>query len=530
MTRKRFVLFLATFFLTALPGFASAAKTLVYCTEVSPDTFDPALASGTRDASATALYNRIVEFEPGTTKVRPGLAETWDVSDNGLSYTFHLRHGVKFHSIDGFTPTRDFNADDVLFTFDRQGNKQNPFNNYAGRQYIYFDGIGMPGLVAGWRKLDDYTVVMTLKAPHAPMLADLAMDFASVVSKEYADKLAVKKRLLDLAVKPVGTGPFQLVDYQQDAVIRYKANPDYWRGRPKIDDLIFAITTDANVRMAKLRAGECDLMPYPNPADLEAIKATPGIKIMRQEGLNTGYLAFNTLQKPFDDPRVRKAIDMAIDKKALVDVVFRGTGEVARNPLPPTSWAYDGTAPDDVYDPDAARQALAAAGIKDLHMKIWAMPVQRPYNPNAQRMAEMMQSDLARIGVTVDVVTYEWAEYLARSKPRDRDGAMLFGFTGDNGDPDNFLSVPLGCAGVGATNRANWCFPAFDDLLKQAAGIVDPDARAKLYMQAQRIFREQTPWVVIAHSVVSIPMRERVHGYVMDPFDHHDFSNVDVSE
>ncbi|MCA0029274.1 ABC transporter substrate-binding protein [Mesorhizobium sp. B263B2A] len=530
MTSKRSVLLLATLSLFALPVHDSMAKTLVYCTEASPDTFDPALASGTRDASATALYNRIVEFEPGTTKVRPGLAEKWEISDDSLTYTFHLRHGVKFHTVDGFTPSRDFNADDVLFTFERQADAQNPFHNYASRPYGYFDGMGMPRLVASWRKLDNYTVVMTLKAPHAPMLANLAMDFASVVSREYADRLLAEKRPLDLATKPVGTGPFQLVDYQQDAVIRYKANPDYWRGRPRIDDLIFAITTDASVRLEKLRAGECDVMPYPNPADLAAIKTAPGIKVMQQEGLNTGYLAFNTLQKPFNDPRVRKAIDMAIDRKALVDVIFRGTGEIARNPLPPTSWAYDKTTPDPVFDPDAARQALTDAGIKDLHMKVWAMPVQRPYNPNAQRMAEMIQSDLARIGVTVDIVTYEWAEYLARSKPVDRDGAMLFGFTGDNGDPDNFLSVPLGCAGVGATNRANWCFPAFDDLLRQAAGIVDLDARMKLYAQAQGIFREQTPWVVIAHSVVSIPMRERVQGYVMDPFDHHDFSNVDISE
>ncbi|TIX42301.1 MAG: ABC transporter substrate-binding protein [Mesorhizobium sp.] len=529
MTGKRLILLLASLVLSS-PALPSAAKTLVYCTEASPDTFDPALASGTRDASATALYNRIVEFEPGTTKVRPGLAEKWEVSDDGLTYTFHLRRGVRFHSIEGFTPTRDFNADDVLFTFERQGSAGNPFHNYAGRQYIYFDGIGMPDLVVGWRKLDDYTVVMTLKAPHSPMLADLALDFASVVSKEYADRLLAEKRPLDLATRPVGTGPFQLVDYQQDAVIRYKANPYYWRGRAKIDDLVFAITTDASIRMAKLRAGECDVMPYPNPADLEAIEAAPGIRLMQQEGLNTGYLAFNTLQKPFDDPRVRKAIDMAIDKKAIVDVVFRGTGELARNPLPPTSWAYDKSAPDDGYDPDGARRELAAAGVHDLRMKVWAMPVQRPYNPNARLMAEMIQSDLAKIGVGVDIVTYEWAEYLARSKARDRDGAMLFGFTGDNGDPDNFLSVPLGCAGVGTTNRANWCFAAFDALLKQAAAIVDPAARAKLYVEAQRLFREQTPWVVIAHSVVSIPMRERVRGYVMDPFDHHDFSGVDIQD
>jgi dipeptide transport system substrate-binding protein len=135
MTGNRLVLVLASIVLVS-PVLPSAAKTLVYCTEASPDTFDPAIASGTRDASATALYNRIVEFEPGTTRVRPGLAEKWEVSGDGLTYTFHLRHGVKFHSIDGFTPTRDFNADDVLFTFDRQANAENPFHNYAGRQYI----------------------------------------------------------------------------------------------------------------------------------------------------------------------------------------------------------------------------------------------------------------------------------------------------------------------------------------------------------------------------------------------------------
>ena len=163
-------------------------------------------------------------------------------------------------------------------------------------------------------------------------------------------------------------------------------------------------------------------------------------------------------------------------------------------------------------------------------MKLWAMPVQRPYNPNAARMAVMIQDDLAKVGVTVEIVTYEWAEYLARSKPIDRDGAILFGFTGDNGDPDNFLSVPLSCAGVGATNRANWCNPRFDALLKQAAMLVDQKERAKLYDEAQEIFKEEAPWVTIAHSVVSIPMRANVLNYVMDPFDHHDFSAVDIAE
>jgi dipeptide transport system substrate-binding protein len=525
---RAFLVLLAA--LGLLVSAAASAKTLDYCTEASPDTFDPALASGTRDASATAIYNRIVEFEPGTTRVRPGLAERWDVSDDGLAYVFHLRRGVSFHAIDGFTPTRHFNADDVIFSFTRQADEGNPYNAYAKRPYFYYDGMGMPDLLKSWRKIDDHTIELRLKRPNSPLLATLAMDFASIMSKEYADQLLATGDPLDLARKPVGTGPFRLTDYRQDAVIRYKANDNYWRGRPKIDDLVFAITIDAAVRLEKLRAGECDVMPYPNPADLDAIMQEPGIKVMQQEGLNTGYLAFNTRQEPFDNPRVRKAIELAIDKKAIVDAVFGATGKVAKNPIPPTAWGYRQATPEDRYDPEAARLALADSGVKDLRMKLWAMPVQRPYNPNAARMAVMIQDDLAKVGVTVEIVTYEWAEYLARSKPIDRDGAILFGFTGDNGDPDNFLSVPLSCAGVGATNRANWCNPRFDALLKQAAMLVDQKERAKLYDEAQEIFKEEAPWVTIAHSVVSIPMRANVLNYVMDPFDHHDFSAVDIAE
>jgi dipeptide transport system substrate-binding protein len=509
---------------------AAEAKTLVYCAEASPDTFDPAIASGVRDASATAIYNRLVEFRPGTTSVGPGLAESWEVSPDGLQYTFHLRRGVKFQATDEFTPTRDMNADDVIFTFDRQMNPANPYHTYADRPYVYFEGVGMPKLISGWRKIDDYTLVLTLPAPHAPMIANLAMDFGSVMSKEYADFLAAKGRMKDLATKPVGTGPFRLVDYKQDETIRYAANDTYWKGRPKIDDLIFSIAIDANVRWEMLRTGACQIMSYPNPADVAAIKAEPGIKVMEREGLNTGYLAFNTTQKPFDDPRVRKALVKAIDRKAIVDAIFQGAGVVAKNPLPPTSWAYADETIDYPYDPDAARQELQAAGVSGLKMKVWAMPVQRPYNPNARRMAEMIQADLAKVGVDVDIVSYEWGEYLSRSRAPDRDGAVMFGFTGDNGDPDNFLSVPLGCAGVPNTNRANWCYPPFDDLLKQAATISDLAERTKLYHEAQAVFADQVPWLTIAHSIVSIPMSAKVTGYVMDPFDHKDFSTVDIAE
>ncbi|MCR4282149.1 MAG: ABC transporter substrate-binding protein [Bauldia sp.] len=529
---KRLTRLLATAAFVAGMATAANAKTLIFCSEGSPEGFDPApYTSGTTmDASSQALYNRVVEFEHGTTKVIPGLAESWDVSPDGLQYTFHLRGGVKFHTTDYFTPTRDFSADDVVFTFDRQSNKDNPYFDYAGGAWEYYDGMSMPDIVKSVEKVDDMTVRFTLNRPDATMLANLGMDFASVVSKEYADKLLADGRREMLNQEPVGTGPFQFVDYQKDAVIRYKANPDYWRGKQKIDDLIFAITTDNAVRYQKLKAGECNLMPYPNPADVPAMKADSGLTVMQQEGLNIGFLAYNTQQKPFDDVRVRKALNMAMNKQEIIDAVFQGTGKVAKNPIPPTMWSYDDSTVDDPYDPEAAKKLLADAGVSNLSMKVWAMPVQRPYNANARRMAELIQADFAKVGVTVEIVTFEWGEYLAQSKAVDRDGAVLIGWTGDNGDPDNFLAVLLGCDAVGGNNRAQWCYKPFDDLIQKAKGLSSQDERAALYKQAQAIFKEQAPWATMAHSLVTVPMTKSVTGFVMDPLGHYNFEGVDIAE
>ena len=525
--------FAAALLAATMLGGAASAKTLVYCSEGSPEGFDPALytAGTTFDASSKSIYNRLVQFEPGTTKTVPGLAESWEVSDDGLEITFKLRSGVKFHSTDFFTPTRDFNADDVLFTFERQLKADNPFHAYVeGASWEYFNAMSMPDLVKSIEKVDDMTVKFVLNRPEAPFIANMAMDFASIVSKEYADKLTESGSISDLNQKPVGTGPFQFVAYQPDAVIRYKANPDYWAGKQPIDDLVFAISTDASVRQQKLTAGECHITPYPNPADIESLKSNEALNVMEQEGLNVGYLAYNTQQAPFDKAEVRKALNMAINKEAILDAVFQGAGQAAKNPIPPTMWSYNDAVEDDKYDPEAAKKMLEDAGVKDLSMKVWAMPVQRPYNPNARRMAELIQEDFSKIGVTVEVVSYEWGEYLERSKATDRDGAVLLGWTGDNGDPDNFLAVLLGCDAVGGSNRAQWCNEEFNDLVQKAKTLSSQDERAKLYEEAQVVFKREAPWATIAHSVVFMPMRKEVTGYKMDPLGGHAFEGVDIAE
>ncbi len=514
----------------ALSAAAAQANTLVYCSEGSPEGFDPALftAGTTFDASSHPIYNRLLEFETGTTNVIPGLAESVEASDDGLEYTFKLRQGVKFHSNDEFTPTRDFNADDVIFSFMRQKDDGHPYNQISGGTWEYFKGMGMPELVESIEKVDDYTVKFTLTKPEAPFVANMAMDFASILSAEYADAMMAAGTPEKLNTAPIGTGPFSFVAYQKDAVIRYAQNADYWKDPAAVENLIFAITPDASVRYQKLKAGECHIMPYPNPADIQAMKDDADINMMEQEGLNVGYLAYNTTMEPFDNPNVRKALNMAIDKNAIIDVVFQGSGQVAKNPIPPTMWGYNDAITDDAYDPEAAKAMLEAEGVSGLSMKIWAMPVQRPYNPNARRMAELIQADFAKVGVDVEIVSYEWGEYLSRSKELNRDGAVLLGWTGDNGDPDNFLAVLLGCDGREASNRAQWCHQPFDDLILQAKQTTDPAERTKLYEDAQVIFKEQAPWATIAHSVVFMPMRNEVQGYKVHPLGGHIFYDVSV--
>jgi dipeptide transport system substrate-binding protein len=511
---------------------AAEAKTLVFCSEGSPEGFNPQLytAGTTFDASSRQVFNRLVEFTTGTTEIEPALAESWEVSDDGLEYTFRLRKGVKWQTTENFTPTREFNADDVVFSFERQWDKNHPYHGVSGGSYEYFNSMSMPDLIKDIVKVDDYTVKFVLNRPEAPMIANLGMDFASILSAEYAQKMTEAGTPEKVDLEPVGTGPFQLIAYQKDAVIRFKAHPDYWRGKAAIDNLIFAITPDASVRYQKLKAGECHVMPYPNPADLEAMKSDPEINLMQQEGLNVGYLAYNTQEPPFDDPKVRKALNMAINKEAIIDAVFQGAGKVAKNPIPPTIWSYNDAVKDDPYDPEAAKKMLEEAGVTNLKTSVWAMPVSRPYNPNARRMAELIQNDWSKIGVQAEIVSYEWGEYLERAKQVDRKGAVLLGWTGDNGDPDNFLAVLLGCDGVGEANRAQWCHQPFEDLIQQAKVISDNDKRADLYEQAQVIFKEQAPWATIAHSVVFKPVRKEVKNFKIDPFGGHVFYGVDIEE
>jgi dipeptide transport system substrate-binding protein len=511
---------------------AKKPVSFVYCSEASPEGFNPGLfTTGTTfDASSKTIFNRLVEFKLGTTEVIPALAESWDVSEDGLVYTFKLRHDVPFHTTKDFTPTRSFNADDVIFSFDRQGNAENPYHKVSGGSYEYYNAMSMGSLIKEINKVDEYTVQFVLNQPEAPFIANLAMDFASIMSAEQAKVFLEKGMAAQLDVMPSGTGPFALQQYQKDSLIRYAGNTDYWDGAPAIDRLIFSITPDASVRFAKLQNNECQVMAFPNPSDRKMMEEDKNINLLSQEGLNIGYLAFNVNKKPFDDVRVRQALNMAVNKPAIIDAVFNGSGKAATNPIPPTMWSYNNDIKDYEFNLVKAKALLAEAGYPDgFETNIWAMPVQRPYNPNARRMAEIMQSDWAKVGVKAKIVTFEWGEYLKRASKGEHE-TILLGWTGDNGDPDNFLAVLLGCDAVGGANRSMWCNAEFDALVKEAKTTADQAVRTDLYEKAQVIFKQQAPWATIAHSVVFEPVRKEVKGYVIDPLGGHNFYSVSLEK
>jgi dipeptide transport system substrate-binding protein len=532
--------------LAGLPG-PAPAKTLVFCSEGNPESLDPAIVTTTTAMNVTwQMFNTLVEFVPGSTVIRPALAQSWSVSEDGRSYAFTLREGVRFHENARFRPSRALNADDVLFTFLRQWKPDHPFhgqgapdgqgsqNGKAGG-FAYFHDLGLADLIEAIDAPDPRTVRFRLKEPDATFLPNLAQAFASIHSAEYAATLAASGAKEALGREPIGTGPFTFAGYRPDVTVRYRAFEAYWRrpdaaepGLAPIDGLVFSITPNPAVRLAKLKAGECHVMAFPATTDLDRIEADPDLTLAGKAELNVSYLALNTAKPPFDDVRVRRAVNLAIDRRAIVEGAYGAAGLVARGPLPPGLWATDAGLPEIAFDRAEAQRLLAEAGHREgFETDLWYPPVSRPYNPDGRRVADMIQADLARIGIRARLVTEPWSAYRAAlyaGVPQ----TMLYGWTGDNGDPDNFLNVLLGCkaAAPGGANLARWCDPEYDALIQAARRTAATPIRKALYAQGQAIVLREAPWAPLAHTVVHMALRRGVTGFRMDPLGRHLFEGV----
>lgn len=499
---------------------ATALNGLVYCTEGSPESFNPQLVtSGTTiDAISQQLYDRLLDIDANNGSLLPALAISWQISDDGLTYVFNLRNDVAFHQTEYFTPTRKFNASDVEFTFNRILNIDHPFHQTA-TEYPYFDSVEWRELVKSVRALSPSQVVFQLNKPDSSFLSTLATDFAAILSAEYGDSLNESAQLPHLDTLPIGTGPFKFREYKKDVLIRYHRHSQYWRKTGELDQLVIDIVPDNTKRLAKLLTHECDVAPIPRLAELSMLAKRKDFSVDQQTSLNVGYWAFNTQKAPFNNVKVRQALAFAVNKQSILQAVYFGQAEAANSVLPPNSWGYNPDGQHSDFDLVKAKQLLDEAGYPNgFSIDIWAMPVQRLYNPNALKMAELLQADLAKIGVSANIVSYEWNTFRRKLRAGEHD-SVLIGWTADNADPDNFLRPLLSCASaISGSNRTNWCDSHYDQLIADAVLTADVAKRRELYFLAQDYVAEQVPLIPIAHSRRFQVKSSKVTGMQINPY------------
>lgn len=516
--------------LTAAAAPAAPAKTLVYCAAGSPESFDPQrVHSGTGLDVARALYDRLIDTVPGTAELRPGLAESWTVTPDGLTWEFKLRRQVQFHSTPYFTPTRPVDADDVIFTFERMTKADNPAHPLSGSHDDSFEAMGLAGLIRRIERVDDRTVRFVLNRPYAPFLADLAMDFSAILSKDYADTMVKAGTPEKFDRRPIGTGPFVFERYEKDTDLRVRANDGYWRGRPRLDGLVFAIVPDSGGRAARLAAGDCQIATAPDPRSLAELAATPGLAVVSQATLNLRYLAYNTRKPPFDNRLVRQALNRAIDKAALLAALG---GRPTATPVPPALWSHDGTIADPPANPEAARALLAETGLTlPVKTDIWAIPARGADPPDLNAAAKLIQADLAAVGFDATVITQDRGAALDLCQDGQHQ-MCLVDWTADQADPDAFLSPLLSCTAdqPGRDNIAKWCNKAFDDLVARARASSDRTERQALYQRAQKIVHDEAPLFLIANGTVSDGISTRLVNYRPGPTGRRDFRDADLTD
>lgn len=523
-------LLLATAMMFTTVSVVFAGGTLVFGSSGDASRLDPAdVTDGESIQRMDNIFEGLVEYKPGSTQIQPCLATSWEMSEDGKKITFHLRRGVKFH--DG----TDFNADAVVFSFARQYDPNHPYHQYGEWAYWGY----MFSDIERVEKVDNYTVKIILERPNASIMTSLAMFTVCIVSPTNA-----RKYKEDAFRHPCGTGPFKFVEWVKDDHITLEANENYWRERPDLDRLIFKVIPDPSARLMALEVGEIHGMEYPDPTHFNRIEANPELKLLTQPGMNIGYMAMNTgygykdankngrrdpdepwvktpgYFEPLTRKKVRQAINCAINKKAIVEDIYKGTAVVAKNGMPPFMLGYNDAIEDYPYDPQKARQLLKEAGYPNgFDVTLYVMPVSRPYMFDPPKIGQAIQSYLADVGINVSFYQVDWSTYLQETEAGNHQMCLL-GWTGDNGDPDNFMNVLYGANACSIGSAGNFAFynnEKVQELLTSALQTYDREKRAEYYRKAQEIIHEDAAWVYLAHANQNIVFRKNVHGYVLHP-------------
>ncbi|MBI2468387.1 MAG: ABC transporter substrate-binding protein [Candidatus Rokubacteria bacterium] len=533
MRFTRAVLAVAT---ALLLGWAAPAlaQTFVFGAQGEPVQFDAAvITDGISGRITNQVFDTLVKYKGSTTEIEPALAEKWEVSADGKVWTLQLRKNVKFH--DG----EALDAQAVVWNLERWWKSNHPQHENqikAGQTFEYwegqFEGFDDKSIVTKVEAAGSHTVRITLKAPQAPFLANIG-----IFSFGIASPRAVEKWGTEFGKRPVGTGAFKFVEWKPNQEVILEANPDYWGVKPKVKRVVVRNIKDNSQRLAALKAGEIHAMEGVNPDDVRVVRADANLQLLLRPTNTTGYVAFNYRVKEFQDKRVRQAFGHGINKKAIVDALYGGTGLVATQFQPPSLWGYNKELKGFDYNPAKARDLLKQAGFaqglseitwedgKKEPLVFWYMSRSRPYFPSPKEIGEAIAADLAKVGIKAQLQTAEWAVYLDKRKNGQLPLYML-GWTGDNGDPDNFLCYFF--CNPGAAREAFYANKALADTLLRAQSETKFAERAKLYRQAEQMLLDDAGRLFIANNQPPLALSKKVKGYVPNPTSTEYFNTVSI--
>jgi peptide/nickel transport system substrate-binding protein len=506
------------------------------------------------DGESTRVAGQILEtlyaFKPGTTEPAPALAEECTPNADATEWTCKLRQGVKFH--DG----TDFNADAVIFNFERWRFTTNPYH-FASQVFEYYEamwgGFDDASMITAVEKVDDYTIKFVLSAPMAPFLANLSMDFFAISSPAAIEKYG--EDYGTPAAGAVGTGPFVFKEWVEGDHITVTANENYWRGRPTLDQIIWRVIPDDSARFLALKAGEIHGMEQATVEDLKAAAADPTFQILTRPPLNTAYLAFNYKIKEFQDIKVRQAVAHAINKQGLVENFYGDYGQVAKTLIPPSMWGYNDAIQDWEYDPEKSKTLLAEAGFPDglsevtvaedildadnnvvfkagdkLPLRLYYMPVTRFYMPAPKEIGEAVAADLAKAGINVELyLEGDWATYLGARREGRLAGLYFLGWGGDNGDPDNFTGYFFGGASEPIRREGWYVNPPLAELLQKALITPSQEAREPMYKEAEQMLHDDVARIWLAHNATPIILLATVQGYQPQAVDADNYDKIVIN-
>ncbi|MBR7552764.1 ABC transporter substrate-binding protein [Allobacillus sp. GCM10007491] len=508
-------------------GESAGDQVLVFARGGDSESLDYASTTDGESSRVTKqIYESLLDFEKDSFEVKAGLAHDWEVSDDGLTYTFMLEEGVTFH--DG----TDFNAEAVKTNFERWADPDHEFA-FTDDGYVYsmygtmFGGFkGDEGhVIKEINVVNDHEIEFVLNQPLGFFLQNMAMSYFAITSPA-----ALEEHGASINENPVGTGPFKFVSWSKDDSIILEKFEDYRKeGLPKLDEVIFQVIPDNAARLIALRSGEIDIMDGLNPDDAAGIEQEESLVLHTRAANNFGYLGLNTQKAPLDDPLVRQAINHAIDRSAIAEALYAGYAQPAVNPVPPGYLGYNDELELYEYNLDKSKELLAEAGHEDgLEIELWTMPVARPYMPDPETVSEIIQNDLGEIGITAKIVREEWAPYLEKTAAGEQELYML-GWSGTNGDPDYFLSSLLHGSNAGSSNRSFYENDEVDKLLDQAKRAVDQEERADLYKKAQEIIYEESPMIPLVHSEPVLATSSDVKNYVPHPSTSESLAEVELN-